>query len=207
MRWLFCVIFVCCSCSKSLPAPYNTLDEVLPFDGQGWYSNRRAMERVLKSHDIKTVIEVGSWLGQSTRHIATVLPRDGKVYAVDHWLGSNEHQTNEKLPRLYQQFLSNVIHAKLTHKIIPVRMASLEAAKALEKVHPDLIYIDASHEKQAVYLDLCAWYPYVKERGYLCGDDWQYDGVREAVEQFACENALSIESQGAFWMLFPKTKF
>ncbi|MBX7066472.1 MAG: class I SAM-dependent methyltransferase [Parachlamydiales bacterium] len=205
------MVFIClfflllCGCSKSeLPAPYNEVAEVLPFDDQGWYDNRRSMKKILQNENVRTVVEVGCWLGKSTRHIAQTLPKDGKVYAVDHWLGSLEHQEGanshrDVLPKLYQQFLSNIIHAKLTHKIIPVRMASVEAEKFLKDLKPDLIYIDASHEMEAVYQDLTIWYPHVKGQGILCGDDFAWPGVRDAVEKFAAENHLQIESKGSFW--------
>lgn len=83
------------------------------------------LEYLIKEHEVKTVIEVGCWLGASTRAIAQFLSEDGKVYAVDHWKGSEEHQTQhilrhkDRLLILYEQFLSNVIHEGLTHKIIP----------------------------------------------------------------------------------------
>jgi predicted O-methyltransferase YrrM len=189
-------------CSNSeLPEPYCQLDEVLPFDPQGWYGNRKPMEKLIDKHDVKVVIEVGSWLGASTRHIATCLPKDGKVYAVDHWLGSAEHQHRETLSKLYEQFLSNVIHKKLTNKIIPIRMASVEAEKFLSDVKPDLIYIDASHETEAVYQDLTVWFPHVKGHGILCGDDWAWPSVQKAVIRFAEENHLAVEGKGAFWLL------
>lgn len=200
---LLCLV----SCSNSdLPEPYSQLDEVLPFDPQGWYGNKRPMKRLIAENEVKVVVEVGSWLGASTRHIAQCLPKNGKVYAVDHWLGSAEHQPGqpfwrEDLPKLYEQFLSNVIHKKLTHKIIPVRMASVDAEKALSDLKPDLIYIDAGHETEAVYQDLTIWFPHVQGHGILCGDDWSWPSVRKAVEQFAEEKQLTIEAESPFWLL------
>lgn len=189
----------------NLPPPYNI--ELLPYNAHGFYQNAVPMEEIINKYHVKTVIEVGSWLGTSTRHIAILLPADGKVYAVDHWKGSPEHQPGQtywipQLDVLYEQFLSNVIHAGLHEKIVPIRMDSLQASRELvTKVQPDLIYIDASHEYEAVLADLRAWYPYVRKRGILCGDDWGWAGVIQAVTQFAKENRLKIETSGAFWHL------
>jgi len=131
------------------------------------------------------------------------------VYAVDHWLGSSEHQPGnptwyEALPYLYQQFLSNVIHAGLTHKVTPVRMGSLEAAKALKNIQPDLIYVDGSHDSISLYNDLEAWFPFVKGNGVMCGDDWRWGHSRDVIGRFAEENNLKIvvpnEADGGnFW--------
>ena len=187
-----------------LPAPYNQISP-LPFDPQGWFANGEQLESLLKSRKVKIIIEVGSWLGLSTRHMASRLPSGGKLYAVDHWLGSIEHQTrpefSELLPHLYEQFLSNVIHAQLTDVIIPIRMDSRSAADYLKSVSPDLIYIDAGHDTASVYADLTTWFPYVQGHGVLCGDDWAWDSVRAAVNHFAFEHNLKVESSGFFWRL------
>jgi len=93
-----------------------------------------------------------------------------------------------------------MIHWGLTSTVIPMKMTSLEASHLL-LVKPDLIYIDGDHTTEAVYEDLTAWYPFVKNQGILCGDDWTWPSVRIAVEQFATENNLSIESTYNFWRL------
>lgn len=192
-----------------LPEPYNSLEVVLPFDPQSMFSDecRQNLTRIIHEYNVKTVIEIGCWLGASTRAIATLLPPDGKVYAVDHWKGSEEHQIvhAHKLPTLYEQFLSNIIHAGLTHKIVPIRKSSLEAVKECE-ITPDLIYIDAAHDEKSVYEDLVAWWPFVKGNGILCGDDYQREGdpVGKAVRRFAKENNLRVEGYKWFWVLWEK---
>lgn len=205
MIWilLFAVVSAFGEVRSNLPSPYNTVD-ILPFDPQGWYSNQHGIQYLIHKHEVKTVIEVGSWLGASTRHIAELLPEGGKVYAVDHWLGSIEHQEggssySPHLPHLYEQFLSNVIHTNLTHKIIPVRMDSLRASAYLSGVKPDLVYIDAGHDTESVYADLQAWFPFVKGHGILCGDDWFWETVRIAVRAFAEEQNLEIFYFNNFW--------
>lgn len=193
-----------------LPYPYNTLKEVLPFNPNGMYINAVPMEKLLRERGVKVAIELGSWLGKSTRHIAAVLPDEGVVYAVDHWMGSAEHQNSIEQPILYEQFLSNVILQGLTEKIIPMRMTTLEAAEEFKKMGlvPDLVYVDASHDEESVYADLRAYFPLVEGHGVLCGDDWgwghQYGfPVSRAVSRFARENHLRVELHDAwFWVLY-----
>lgn len=160
--------------------PYSYVN-VLPFDPHGWFCNASHLDLILQNNNIQTVIEVGSCLGCSTRHLAKGIADKGIVYAVDTWLGTpNEDHSAERLAGLYQQFLSNVIHANLTHKIIPVRMASLEAAQALS-VKADLIYIDASHDTESVYKDIISRYPHLNKKGIMCGDDWWAESVKKGV--------------------------
>ena len=180
--------------------PYANVD-LLPFCGDGWYVNGGQIRRIFRKNKIKTVVEVGSWMGASTRHIATLLPEGGQVYAVDHWQGSIEHEGNGVLGSLYQQFLSNVIHAKLTDRIVPVKMESLKASLHLHGTKVDLVYIDGAHDTESVLNDLRAWYPFVKRDGILCGDDWQWDTVAKAVEIFAEENNLKVFHSHNFWRL------
>jgi hypothetical protein len=193
----------------TLPEPYSQIKEVLPFNDHGWYDgNAFYIEKLMTLNKVKTVIEVGSWLGKSTRHIASLLQSSGKLYAVDTWAGSTEHYNGLEsgmLQNLYEQFLSNIIHAKLTDIVIPVRMQSQQAApiftqKLTTKV--DLIYIDAAHDTKSVMADLKAYWPFVaNNKGILCGDDWTWQTVRVAVEMFASHHGLTVCFGGNFWFL------
>ena len=206
---------------EALPAPYNTLKEILPFDSGGWYANASPMEALLKSKSAKIVIELGSWKGTSTRHIAGCLPEDGRVYAVDHWFcppyddPNSIGCANENIYTLYQQFLSNVIHAKLTHKITPIRMTTGEALVVFmdQDIKPDLIYVDSAHDEVSVYQDIAMYFPLVKGHGVICGDDWGWGigwgytadhlPVQSAVIRYAEENNLLIEVHNQnFWILY-----
>lgn len=186
---------------KQIPEPYASIID-MPFDPHGWFENQDALSKIFERHHIHTIIEVGSWLGLSTRFLAQKLPDDGKLYAVDTWLGSDEfsHQNDPRLAYLFQLFLSNVKHAQLTHKIVPVRMASLEAASALA-IHADLIYLDASHKTDDVVQDILAWHPHLEPNGILCGDDWNWPSVRKGVCEAANAVGLKPVNEDNFWFL------
>lgn len=209
-KMIKCIFAILFSLSLYATTPsdseYSKLTTLLPEYDFGYYANRIPIEALFKHNDIQIVIEVGSWLGGgSTKHFAKLVqPKNGKVYAVDTWLGSSTQQAGQIhyqpiLPYAYEQFLSNMIHWKLDTTVIPCRMTSLEASQVLDVV-PDLIYIDAEHTYVSVYQDLTAWYPFVKNKGILCGDDWMWPEVRRAVVQFANENNLKIKSSGNFWL-------
>lgn len=170
------------------------------------WSNEKHLKRIIQEKKPKIVVELGSWLGKSTRFIAKNLldsKINGKVYAVDTWRGSAEHTSDRldvknKLPTLYQQFLSNCIHHKMTSIIIPIRMTTLEAAKALN-VKPDLIYVDASHHEEDVYNDIMVWYKKLARGGIMCGDDWTWQSVVNAVKRAAHELGQEIQFEYNFW--------
>ncbi|KAF3363127.1 Uncharacterized protein PHSC3_000312 [Chlamydiales bacterium STE3] len=196
--------FLHCFASEVIPEPYRSI-QTLPFDGDGWFINQKSIDSCfLSKKDIHTVIEVGSWLGASTRYIAQKLPEGGRLYAVDTWLGSWSptqsvyFQNDPRLPYAYQLFLSNTIHAKLTQVIIPLRMESNEAAKALN-LQADLIYIDACHEEESVYQDIMAWYPHLNEGGIFCGDDWLWESVRNGVHRASLQLNREVVYEHNFW--------
>lgn len=194
--------------NKELPYPYNQIEIRAPYY-HGWFCNQKQLDRILSRNNILIVVELGSWLGESTSFIARKLPINGKVYAVDHWKGSIEHQDPRRtdvyflLPTLYEQFLSNIIHLGLTDKIIPVKMTTVEAALAL-KINPDLVYVDASHDELSVYEDIKNWYAKLARNGILCGDDWCWETVQRAVKRFAFEHNIKIRAEDNFWEFSPK---
>jgi Methyltransferase domain len=166
--------------------PYRSIVD-LPFDPHGWFGNAQQLDKFLQGKNIKTVIEVGSWLGASTRYIAASMADDGVLYAIDTWLGSPQeavHLQDSRLPYLYQLFLSNIKHAGLCHKVVPIRMTSQEASNALN-VKADLIYLDGAHDTQSVCNDILSWYPHLNPYGIICGDDWKWHSVRVAVSHCA----------------------
>ncbi len=190
----------------AVPEPYSSL-QLLPEYPFSYYANAKQMKDIFDRNPIRVVVEVGSWIGGgSTKHLGELLKgRGGTLYAVDTWMGSSTQQLGEIhyqdiLPQVYEQFLSNMIHWDLTEVVVPCRMKSLEASMLLD-VQADLIYIDGEHTTEAVYEDLTAWYLLVKGRGILCGDDWVWESVKIAVEQFALENTLLIEASENFWRL------
>lgn len=198
----------------NMPEPYRSIKK-LPFDPHHYLMeiNRAELIRLVTKYQPRTIVEVGVWLGTSASVMASCMPEGGKLYAVDHWLGSYDHQDNPHLKNksLYQQFLSNVIHNGLTDKIVPVRMDSLEAVSVLD-VEADMIYIDASHDEASVYKDIMAWYPKLKKGGLFCGDDYGWAGVgyrsvKAAVDRAIVDLGVELKVVGNwFWYFEPRAE-
>ncbi len=225
------IVMLLCSLSSlaiaEIPYPYSSIKETLPPDynpePRNWM-HYDALSSLMKGRNIKVVVEVGTWNGNSTITLAKMIPEDGVIHAVDHWFQTKQYYrgdaglyavpgNKEYIPKVYQQFLSNVIHAKLTHRIIPHVMSSLKASKELARLNvvPDLIYIDAAHDEDSVYEDITAWFPFVKGHGLMFGDDWNWSEgpvytVMAAVQRFAKENNLHIyvSPNNSMWALFEK---
>lgn len=181
---------------------YETI-EILPFSSSGYFATEGSLDKIFRSQSIKSVIEVGCWAGAATRFFGNRVGEEGKVYAVDHWLGTPNNRgemTDAHLPHIYQLFLSNIYHFHLTERVIPIRMTSAEAAKALH-VKADLIYIDAARDAEGVYKTIIEWYPHLNEQGVICGAEIREPQVRSGVQRAAEQLGKTVhtDQKGYFW--------
>jgi len=187
---------------SNFPMPKN----LLPLKLHGGFSNynRDSLAKIFEYQNIKTAIEIGSWLGKSSSFIAKHVER---LYCVDIWELQPEQdqgQWKENGDNLYEQFLSNIIHLDLTEKIIPIKSSS-EDAQIEEKV--DLVFIDGSHTYENVKFDILKWNANLKDGGILCGDDWGIpisdisEGVVKAVLECADLLNKKLTAYETFWKL------
>ena len=158
----------------------------------GWVSDEELLWLASKVRTRRTVIEVGSWHGKSTRALADNLPPKGRVFAVDHWNGSATEPFNHGTARLrdgddaFLEFSKNNFDLLESGKIVPMRMTSKNAAAMLKDrgVKADMIFIDGGHEYEEVKADIEAYLPLLALEGILCGHDYgPWPGVPKAVDE------------------------
>ena len=175
------------------------------------------------------IIEIGSYLGYSAVTMGNALKQKGinnfRIICIDTWLIGDDYSHVDSggnpplhdrsylvngYPTLYHQFAYNVIHNNLQNNIIPLPRVSKVAAIILKKhitskvkVEADMIYVDGSHEDVDVYYDCKEYWPLIKSRGIMFGDDWTWDGVKSGVTTFAEENKLQIQlhPNGFHWLI------
>lgn len=168
----------------------------------GWFQDRsRAqLSALIQEHQVKDVIEIGSFLGLSTSFFAEHCDH---VYAIDPFVAWPEGEQNGDARAagkdFYFRFLNNMADRSLLGKITPIRLHSFSAA--MLAIDADLIYIDAEHDHHSVRRDIDAWLPRAKK--VICGDDYDenWPGVVEAVnEVFGVEN---VHVAGNLWWVIP----
>jgi cephalosporin hydroxylase len=180
----------------------------------GWGGKDPIFRKFIRRLRPQVIIEVGSWKGESAITMAETcqlydLPCS--IICVDTWLGSEEHILNcakdlkliHGYPSLYYQFLSNVVHRKVHDIIVPLPTASITAASVIKKLNikADLIYIDASHQYEAVLADLIAFAPLVAGGGLMFGHDRSWPSVRQAVEQYCKLMKCWYRTEREFWIV------
>lgn len=200
--------------------PYKSFDSRgLKVDLQGWASEHHYFPTLIGMTKPRQIIEVGTWKGASAVNMARhALPIDPKatILCIDTWLGSNEVLWRDPTlrpmlmlengyPSVYRQFMHNVISERLTDTIFPLPMTSISAGELLAayNVTADLIYIDAAHGEYEVYGDLTHYWPLVRPGGIMFGDDYYttWHGVIKAVNRFAYEHSLPLETNGGKWFM------
>jgi hypothetical protein len=184
---------------------------------------RHLVTDAIREHGVQLMVEIGCFLCGSTRQWLDSSP-DLVVIGVDPWDGNwstyvRKH-TEEGNPIFaalndpialadtiqrhgnYCVALNNIRDHR--DRFIPIRRRSPKALQYLRsrRIQPQLIYIDALKSDE----DLWAAHDLFPQ-AILCGDDWNWtdeDGrfrMREHVERFADEKGLTIEAEGATWLL------
>jgi glycosyltransferase involved in cell wall biosynthesis len=186
--------------------PYPAEKPAVPANDHGWLQEdtARALARQV-SEDTRIIVELGSWLGRSTRYLAE-LTRNAFVIAVDHWQGSEEHHQNSEwrqwLPTLYETFLVNCWDYR--ERILPVRLSTQEGLNLIARlgIPPDLIYVDAAHDIDSVRQDLRTTVQLFPEVA-IVGDDWFANSVQQGVREVVQECGLEARfrySRSAWWL-------
>ena len=177
---------------------FESLDGWSQFSEQGELLNV-VLTKLDTLREVK-IAEVGVYKGRCTAMWLVELLNKGLTFdytAIDHFEGSDEHQKNVDYFGITKANL-----APVADKVKLVKNDSTAQAAIYPDEFFDIVYIDASHDYQAVKNDIEAWLPKVKKGGILCGDDYieGWPGVVQAVnEKFA-----QVESIGNQQWYFQK---
>lgn len=180
---------------------YDLLDPLSP-DRFDMFHEASAdmLEDLCLEYGVKTAVELGCFWGNSTIQIARWLGPRATVYAVDHWRGQDYYGEELQSRDHYRQFLSNVKHAGLERNIVPVRMDTQEAARALD-IRPELVYVDAGHSYGECLNDIVAWARKLTGPKLICGDDYNLLEVQAAVQAAAEFLQREVWGNGTAWRI------
>lgn len=156
---------------------------------EGWMKASELEWLAETAANLRTVVEIGSWMGRSTTAMADNMEGLGVILAVDTWRGSEEHESylkDKPVDFVYKIFCRNLKAHIDAGRVCPVHLPSLEAARVFQAIgytRFDMVFIDASHDYQDVKADIQAWKPLVRPGGLLCGHDWGHPPIVQAVRE------------------------
>ena len=156
----------------------------MPNNIAGWFpdSNQKTLAKLIKDHDIKTVIEIGSFVGLSTVFFAE---RCEHVIAIEPFNAlQNCDYLNDEMKKIAENQRAEYDKNTAGFKNIDTIASTSKQANRLPYFpDADLIYIDGSHKYEDVLEDIQIWLP--KAKIVICGDDYSpwWPGVRQAVDE------------------------
>lgn len=181
-----------------------------------WDSHHPWFDEAVKELRPATIVEVGSFLGCSSRHFAEQLERaglDAVVICVDTWLAEEVLWNNSEWrphlrhqhgrPQVYYTWLANALLSGLENYLCPLSMDSTNGARYLANkgISADMVYIDGCHMEGDVWADLQLYWDLVlRPGGIMLVDDYQdtpdFAGVVHDVNQFSAVRHLRVEVNG-----------
>ena len=169
----------------------------------GWFAreNRETLHGLIRQHNVRSVVEIGSFLGLSAVWFAQ---RVEQVTCIDTWREDAEEETQNNLlltlrrwdlPRdFFGLFRDNVMRSGHWHKILPIRGDS--AAMLPQVADADLVYIDGDHSYEGCKRDITLYGPHARK--IICGDDYT-DREGFGVIQAVSECLPGAQHIGPFW--------
>jgi predicted O-methyltransferase YrrM len=158
----------------------------MKLDLYGWFpeENEKILSELIKQLNIKTVVEIGCFLGKSTKFF---VDQGCTVISIDTFEGAKDlnncEEVKKRLPNLRDQFLYNLKALGIEDKVTVYTGTSEQAYDDVYYICGDLIFVDGSHEYEDVSLDIKMW---LNRAGkIICGDDYSehHPGVRRAVDE------------------------
>ena len=144
----------------------------------------------------KVIVEIGSYLGRSTRALADNTP--GIVYALDDWYGPRDFPLTPEQRKLVAPRFCEHMSGVLLTKVRPLVVDHKDAH--FVGVRPDMVFIDGDHEYENVLVDIEFWKLLLQPGGLLCGHDWDvFPGVNRAVQELLPGAQVAPNTNIWFW--------
>jgi len=182
----------------------NTFENI-----EGWFGPAQAQHFahfIDNCEDGATLVEIGAWLGRSTRWQAQYIKDSGKkinYHVIDTFKGTQNEEEHVKIVEdigtdgsIRSLFDKNL--EGLEDYITVIEGDSAESAAQFEDESIDMVYIDGDHSVDGVARDIMSFYPKIKVGGILSGDDYHpVWGVYGAVNNIV--GALSLDVYAYVW--------
>ena len=152
-----------------------------------------------------TIVEVGSWTGQSMAFMAQRLQArgwKGRLVAVDTFLGEQNQPLHLGIVAaaggsIRPTFEQNMRDCGVSEMIEVIEGDSAASAERFADGSCDFVFIDAAHDHDSVVRDILAWIPKIRPGGLMAGHDYPCGDVWAAVLE--CFGNSGYEVKGACW--------
>jgi len=180
---------------------------------RGWDGGGRDLvTRRLTERSVKVVLEIGTFLGLSTRAWLKAAPEVTAI-CVDPWFETFHDDSGIRDwldlagKNLFHLFQSSCWEYR--DRIIPLRGCSPTALQVVADfgVQPDLVFIDGQHDYESAKADIETCHRLFPD-AILTGDDWIWNSdpevpfaVQVAVKEFAAARGWRVEARENTWAI------
>lgn len=170
---------------------------------EGWMKEEELLWLGYQAMRHKRILEVGSWMGRSTRSLCDNCP-GGRITAVDSWDGTpGEHEKlleGKHKDWLYFQFRTNMHDVRNLSVYRGQSKAVLAKLDAIGKKF-DFIFIDGDHSYEGCKSDIKGCLKLLDPGGVISGHDFSssFPGVVRAVKE-AFPKARPARA-GSIWVM------
>ena len=160
---------------------------------------------MIRDNNVKKYVEVGVEYGVTLVKVLSELDSElDEYWAIDPWKpvgmkygGKLGYRTPLEWYEMYASICAKMAEFR---SLKVVKLPSTYIASLLPDEYFDMVYIDGDHCYQAVYDDLCAWYPKIKMGGVISGHDWNIRSVRDALRDFFGAPINCVEDNEKIWL-------
>jgi hypothetical protein len=142
---------------------------------EGWMTPAELTWLAEQASTHKTIVEIGPYLGRSTRAMAD--NTEGTIVVIDTWRGPVGLNERDELPDFSTKFIKNLSEHVRDEKVI----LSVPGSEFNEALHPDLVFIDGDHCYNVVKRDILTWKSRINPGGIISGHDVSCLDVARAV--------------------------
>jgi len=148
-------------------------------------------------NELNGAVEIGVAEGNFSEDILNMPVKFPTVWLVDRWVSMPNVKGDSAMPQSWHDANhANVVERtkKFNGRAVIIRQESTIAADLFRDNQLDLIYIDADHSYAGCRADINAWWPKLKQGGYMAFHDYQNKayGVNKAVNEFANSRGLAV---------------
>jgi len=143
--------------------------------------------------DPKFGVEIGVAYGSMSIALCEKT-KTSKLFAIDPYIPYDAEDTMSRTMEAQEQvyqFTKKRLSRRFAERIELIRDYSTSAVSRFSDGMFDFVFIDGCHQYDAVFKDVRAWWPKIKDGGLLCGHDFNtgWIGVTKAVTEF-CLNEI-----------------
>lgn len=143
---------------------------------------------LIKKHNLKVGAELGVFKGETTFYLLDNVPWL-ELIGVDLWQEVSWGDKSDEGYFSYSEFNLNDLFfdvskkADLYSNLTLLRKSTTDAATMIKDNSLDFVFIDADHTYEGVKQDIEAWFPKVRQGGFVTGHDIHMAGVKKAVTE------------------------